>query len=313
MRDIAQRFIDSVTRQDLGALEYAVREAGPAGGIPLFLLHGLLDTGASFTPLVREIEARQPGQYRFIAPDWRGHGESDFVNGNYWFPDYIADLQALFDHVIGPSEPAAGAAGRSIVIVGHSMGGQAASLFAGLRPDRVSHLITLDSLNVPDTRPQDVPGRYRRWLDAWRQPPEASTYTSVDAIAQRINSRYPELDAEQCRVLAHDWSRPTGNADTRRMHFDPWHRIPFPYGFRVDEARAIWREVTAPVLCIDAQDSPATRYTDAAEMTRRRACFTDIRYRVIPGCGHMLHLQKPDAVAEHICAFLAAENRGSAG
>jgi|GEM_PF-414989 len=305
MQDISKHFIDSVTRRTAGTLDYALREAGPADGAPILLLHGLLDTGASFAPLVHEIEAHQPGQYRFIAPDWRGHGDSDSVDGSYWFPEYIADLQMLIDDILPTPDADDDSNDDSIIMMGHSMGGQAASLFAGLRPERVSHLITLDSLNVPDTRAQDVPARYRRWLDARRQPPEPGVYTSVDTIAERIRARYTELDAQQCLTLATEWSRPVDEAGARRMHFDPWHRIPSPYGFRADEAKAIWREVTALVLCIDAGNSPAQEYMDAAEMAHRRACFQDVRHRVISECGHMLHLQKPDSVAEHVCEFLA--------
>lgn len=267
-----------------------IHHAGPADGPVLFLLHGLLDTGASFAPLAEHL----PG-LRLIAPDWRGHGDSDNDPNGYWFPDYVADLEVLVDCFARREGPTP--------IVAHSMGGSVASLFAGLRPERVSHLVCLDSLNVPDTPAEKIPRRYRGWLDAQSSPPQARLYDSLQALAQRIKKRYPELSNEHIQQLAQDWSRPT--ADGRiRLANDPRHRIPFPYGFRAADNMAVWRQVTARVLCLDGAESPASQWTSEAEMARRRACFADVTHICMPGCGHMLHLQQPKAVAEQLQWFL---------
>lgn len=278
----------TVTVRNLG---YNLHTRGPDDGHPVFLLHGLMDTGASFEPLCQHL----PGNLRLIAPDWRGHGDSDPAPQGYWFPDYVADLEALITHHAGHQAP--------VTLVGHSMGGQVASLFAGLRPERVTRLICLDSLNVPETPPSDIPRRYRGWLDAQSEPPAARTYDDVDALAERIRRRYPELPETQIARLANAWSKPTTDGRIR-LATDPMHHVPFPIGFRPDEAMAMWREVTAPVLCLDAADSPAARWIDADEMARRRASFPIVEHDLIPDCGHMLHLEKPAAVAERIAAFL---------
>jgi pimeloyl-ACP methyl ester carboxylesterase len=291
--------IDNITHHRLGDLDYAVRETGNPDGAPVVLLHGLMDTGAGFEPLVQAMAAEAPGRYRYIAPDWRGHGESASTHDSYWFPTYLLDLERLLDTLLGPATP--------IALIAHSMGGQVASLYAGTRPARISHLITLDSLNVPDSDVADVPSRYRRWLDAHADTPAAKVYDDLDTAISRIARRYPELAAERVRLLAEQWTVAEDAAGRRRMRVDPWHRVPLPYGFRAAEAKALWREITAPVLCIDGGDSPARWFCDATEMAERRACFANLRHVVIDGCGHMLHLQQPQAIGREILAFLAAE------
>lgn len=273
------------------SLGYNLHVGGPEHGPIVFLLHGLMDTGASFDPLARHL----PSDWRLIAPDWRGHGASDNAPQGYWFPEYVADLETMIAQLADPAD--------TVTLIGHSMGGQVASLFAGLRPARVSRLVCLDSLNVPATPVTDIPRRYRSWLDAQSTPPAPRTYDDLDSLAARIRQRYPELQESHIAQLAQAWSRPTDNGRLR-LATDPRHRVPFPGGFHPEDAMAVWREVTAPVLCLDAGESQATRWIDSETMARRRACFQQVEHAVIPDCGHMLHLEKPAAVAEKITAFV---------
>lgn len=272
-------------------LSLCVRHWPRADGPLVFLLHGLLDTGASFAPVAEHLSPKA----RLLAPDWRGHGDSDRAPDGYWFPDYVADLDALIDSLAG-SEP--------IALVGHSMGGQIASLYAGLRPDRVSHLICLDSLNVPATASETMPRRYRDWLAAQSRPPAPRRYPDLGALAGRIHARYPELTEAQVRQLAEDWSRPDDHGGIR-LASDPLHRVPFPVAFHPEDYMAVWRQVTAPVLCLDGGRSPASRWINAAEMQRRRDCFRDVTHDLLPDCGHMLHLEQPAGVAARITQFLS--------
>ena len=123
-----------------------VRLWGAVDAPRLFLLHGWQDFSASFQFLVDGL-ARE---WRCIAPDWRGFGQSQWNNDCYWFPDYLADLDALLDHY-SPHEPAR--------IVGHSMGGNAACVYAGVRPARVVRLVTLEGFGLPASDPaaENVP------------------------------------------------------------------------------------------------------------------------------------------------------------
>lgn len=269
---------------------------GPTAGPCVLLLHGLFDTGASYAPLVTALQRLVRSELRCIAPDWRGHGDSDRASDGYWFPDYLGDLDALITD-LSPKQP--------VILIGHSMGGQVASMYAGARPDAVSHLITLDSLNVPDAPLERTPERYRKWLSVLREPLPQRRYAKLDDVAARIARRYPELTDETCHFLAAAWSRPAADGSFE-LASDPRHRWPFPYGFRAEEAKTLWCEVTAATLCIDAEDSFVHDWISQSEMAARRACFERLEHHTVANCGHMLHLQAPDAVAALIHRFLEA-------
>jgi len=114
----------------LRGLDYRVHEWGDPQDPALIMLHGWGDCGASFQFTVDELQR----DWYVVAPDWRGFGDSAHNDGAYWFPDYVADLDALLAALAVP-EPCR--------LVGHSMGGNVAALFAGAFPDRVSGLVNV--------------------------------------------------------------------------------------------------------------------------------------------------------------------------
>jgi hypothetical protein len=78
----------------LRGLRTHVRQWG-AGAPKLFMLHGWMDVAASFQFLVDAFQR----DWHVIAMDWRGFGETDHPTrypgtASYWFPDYVADLEA---------------------------------------------------------------------------------------------------------------------------------------------------------------------------------------------------------------------------
>jgi pimeloyl-ACP methyl ester carboxylesterase len=278
-------------RLHLRGVDYFIRQTGQTRGPLLLLLHGLLDTGESYAPLCHWLD----DGWRIAAPDWRGHGDTGHAPAGYWFPDYVADLDALCDQ-LSPEAP--------VAIIAHSMGTNIAALYAGLRPTRVQALVCLDGLNVPHRRAEDVPSRYARWLKGQRRPRPERHYRSVAALARRVALRYPELDAERVRFLAHIWSRPV--AQGVRLANDPDHLLPSPYGFDADAAMAVWRQTQARVFCLDGERSPARDWLSADLQQARRDVFPDSRHESLPGTGHFLHLEQPDTVAERINPFLSA-------
>ena len=120
-------------------LRYHVLTWGdPAPGkVPLVMVHGWMDVAASYQFVV---DALRDDHY-VIAPDWRGYGLTEVPHGdNYWFPDYLADLDFLLDH-FSPETP--------VNLVGHSMGGNIAMLYAGSRPQRIRKLVNLEGFGRP--------------------------------------------------------------------------------------------------------------------------------------------------------------------
>ena len=288
---------------DLRGLAHRVLTWGDAAAPPLFLVHGWMDVAASFQFLV-DAFARER---RVIAPDLRGYGDSAWQPQGYWFADYVADLEALVDRF---------APGRAVDIAGHSLGGNVAMIYAGVRPSRVRRAVSLDGFGLPDETTESAPRRYAKWLDALAEAPSFRPYANLAAVADRLQKDNPRLTRPRAEFLASHWARerPDGGAELRS---DPRHKLPFPSVYRLAEATAIWREITAPVLWVagDASRIPAwldkasggARGADGLDGVRERmAAIRDARLVVIEGAGHMLHHDQPEAVARALEAFLAA-------
>lgn len=278
-------------------LEYHVRQWGDDGVPKLFMLHGWMDMSASFQFVVDCLRA----EWHVLAPDWRGFGLSGRTPlDSYWYPDYLADLDAILDHY---------AADTPVNLLGHSMGGNVACLYAGVRPERVKKLINLEGFGLPDSRPEQAPMRYAKWLDQVRNPPALSDYATQADVAKRLRKTNPRLTNERAAFLAGHWAEK--NAEGRwSIRADPAHKIINPVLYRVEEVLACWRAITAPVLWIEAGDTDALNHMGArkearAEIDRRIGCIADMRMALVPEAGHMLHHDQPELLADLIERFLA--------
>jgi pimeloyl-ACP methyl ester carboxylesterase len=183
------------------------------------------------------------------------------------------------------------------------------ALYAGIRPQRVRKLVNLEGFGLPQTRPEQAPGRYRAWLDELASRPQLRPYADFAALAQRLRAGNPRLTQERADFLAAHWGRQDGGQVVLRG--DPAHKIINPLLYRLEEARACWQSVTAPVLWVDASDSDTLRRMklDPAQQAERRAAFADLRYETVANAGHMLHHDQPEAVARLIEGFLGAGAR----
>lgn len=272
-------------------LRYHVRRWGDPRQPLLILGHGFLDASATFAPLVAPLL----DVCQVLMPDWRGLGYTQWPVDGYWFADYVADLDALVEHYAGESAP--------LWLAGHSMGAQVASLYAGLRPERVSRLILLDGLFTPDMPPTLAADRYRRWLRQLRLPMRAKTYASFEALAERIRLQHPQLSAAQALFVARGWAADDGRGRVRLLA-DPRHRLNMPTLHRAAESMAIWRQIRAPTLFIDGSASNLHALISAEERAARRACFAQREESIVEGAGHMLHFDAPQRTGELMADFL---------
>ncbi|MGY2047252.1 alpha/beta fold hydrolase [Methylobacterium sp. JK268] len=270
-------------------LRLHLRAWGPEEAPILLLLHGSRDASITFQFLVDALSQHR----RVIAPDWRGHGLSDPAPAGYWWQDYLADLDGILD-ALAPPGP--------VALAGHSLGGNMALLYAGLRPERVAHLVSLDGFGLPERGPAEAPGQLARWLDALRAPAAPTRYPSLPAMAARLAAANPALGTARALFLAPHLARedPAGGWT---WAFDPAHRRPFATLYRFAEAAACWRRITAPTLFVGsgAPFPPAL----AGEIGARVALVPGARYERLPGTGHNLHHDAPDAVARTLENFLA--------
>lgn len=280
---------------DVRGLRYHLREWGEPGAQQIFLLHGWADGSATFQFLVDALA----GAWHVVAPDWRGFGLSGRSGDTYWFPDYLGDLDRLLAHC-SPDDPAN--------LVGHSMGGNIACLYAGVRPGRVARLVALDALGLPDRPPEQAPQRYEKWLDELAAPPAFRSYPDVEAYARRMQRDNPRLDAVRAAFLAAQLTEPDGDGGVR-LAADPAHRKVHPVLYRRAEAESCWRRVQAPTLSV-AQADPAWRRAfgvSDADHAAAAACFRNFREVALEACGHNMHHDQPQRLARIIEDFLVSD------
>lgn len=274
-------------------IRYHCRVWGDQRAPRMFLLHGWMDVSASFQFMVDALAH----EWYVVAPDWRGYGESARTGADcYWFPDYFADLELLLQ-TFSPEEPAN--------VVGHSMGANVAAIYAGVRPERVRRLVNLEGFGMPSTRPEDAARRYARWLNELAAKPRLRDYASVDELAARLRANNERLTLDRARFLAEHWGVVRGDGRVE-LRGDPAHKIVNPVQYNVEEAKACWRAVSAPVLWVEGAQT-ATRNQmrlTAQEVDARLAAFASLRREVIPDSGHMLHHDQPARLATLIEEFL---------
>jgi pimeloyl-ACP methyl ester carboxylesterase len=282
----------------LRGLRYHVRSWGGSDGTPLVLLHGWMDVSASFQFVVDAFVHERA----VLAPDWRGFGLSDNGPGDcYWFPDYLADLEILLDALVGDAP---------VILVGHSMGGNVAMMYAGIRPSRVRAVINLEGFGLRDAPPERAPARFAQWIDELKSPPGLRDYASLAEVAARLRRTNPRLSPVHAEFLAPHWSVPVEQADgsTRwRVAGDPAHRLTNPVLYRWAEVQACWQQIAAPLLWVEGGATDAHKWAgDAAEVERRLALLPSVQRAVVAEAGHMLHHDQPQAVARLIEAFIDA-------
>jgi|SRR5882672_1486898 len=278
---------------DVRGLRYHVRTWGEPGSPKLFLLHGWMDVSASFQFLV-DCFARE---WHVIAPDWRGFGLSAWAREGYWFPDYYADLEALLD-LYQPGKPA--------FLIGHSMGGVITSVYAGIRPDRVARLVSMEGLGLARQAPDQAPKRYAQWLDQLKDPAAFKAYRSFDEVAARLKKNNARLTDERAAFLARHWAKPLDSGEVI-LASDPRHKIFNPTLFRIEEAIACWRRITAPVLLVSGKQSdiPARMKDTPEQLAERKGAFQNRREVELEDAGHMMHHDQPQRLARILEEFLS--------
>jgi pimeloyl-ACP methyl ester carboxylesterase len=278
---------------DIRALRYHCRIWGQAGRPKVFLLHGWMDVSASFQFLVDALQA----DWQIIAPDWRGYGLSAWgPSDSYWFPDYMGDLDRLLAHF----EPE-----RPVTLIGHSMGGNIASMYAGVRPERVAYLVNLEGFGMSRSEPGKAPERYAKWLGQLADRPGFRDYADFSELAGRMRASNPRLTEQRALFLAQHWGR-TSAGGRVELRSDPAHKLINPVAYQLEEAMACWRNVAAPVLWIDGAESKTMERMriNGGDHEARKACFRRISAHTIQEAGHMLHHDQPEQLAAMIEAHL---------
>jgi pimeloyl-ACP methyl ester carboxylesterase len=289
----------------LRGCQYHVRQWGtPAPGTtPLVLAHGWMDVAASYQFMVDALSEAFVQQRSIIAFDWRGYGLTEApATDSYWFPDYLADLDALLDTLYP---------GQSIDLVGHSMGGNVVMMYAGARPERIRRLVNLEGFGMPDTRPAQAPGRMAQWLDELKTTRQGDndlkTYASADGVAARLMKTNPRLSQDKADWLAQHWAKPDAHGQWRILG-DAAHKVINPYLYRVEETLATYARISCPVLAVEATDDSLGvwwkgKYT-LDQYHERLKSVPQVQIARIDNAGHMLQHDQPEQLARLLESFL---------
>ena len=267
---------------------------GNPGAPPLILQHGGRDHCRSWDWVAEELAA----DWHVIAPDLRGHGDSAWApDGNYEINGLVYDFAQLV-HTLGHEQ---------VTIVAHSLGGNVASRFAGVYPEKVRRFVNIEGLGPsPKTRAEreavGYKNRFRDWIEkrraaAGRIP---RRYPSIEAAYARMKEENSFLTDEQARHLTvHGASR---NEDgTWSWKFDPYLNV-WPFE-DVPESRTdeLWAAITCPMLLLYGANSWAS---NPAKDGRLAVFNNDPRVIEFENAGHWLHHDQFDRFMAEIRAFL---------
>ncbi|MCE9571649.1 MAG: alpha/beta hydrolase [Deltaproteobacteria bacterium] len=268
-------------------LTYRVLEWGADQLDTIVLVHGFLDLGYGW----EEVAAKLADRYRVIAPDLRGHGDSDWIGagGYYHFFDYVADLDAVIART---------ARGR-LTMVGHSMGGNVVSYWCGMRAARVHAAVLVEGLGPPEAH-VSLPERTAQWVHGWAQARlrVPRLMSGPGEAVGRLRANDPHLTDERAHRLVEVGTVAVPGGLTWKH--DPLHLTAGPYLYRRDVAAQFWAKIHAPVLVVDGAES-RLRIPDA-EATARMASFKDARRVMVAGAGHAVQRHDPEKLAALIAA-----------
>jgi pimeloyl-ACP methyl ester carboxylesterase len=257
---------------------------------PLLLIHGGRDHARNWDWVAQELR----DEYHIIAPDLRGHGDSQWaVGGAYAMIDYTLDVAQLLDALeLFP-----------ITIIGHSLGGAIALQYTGVYTDRVKKVVAIEGLGPPPHLIRDVPPHQRmeQWVTemqslARRHP---RRYASIDEAVARMQDANPHLTEEQARHLTVHGSYRDEDG-TYLWKFDNYVRAASPYLFNMHDARKLWGRVTCPTLLLRGMES----WASDPEKDGRASAFQNYTFQNIDNAGHWVHHDQLDVFLKLVREFL---------
>ncbi|MEM6707827.1 MAG: alpha/beta hydrolase [Pseudomonadota bacterium] len=261
---------------------------------PMLLVHGGRDHCRNWDWVAQHFRK----DYHIIAPDLRGHGDSQWmIGGSYNQIDYVYDIaQLLHQTQMTP-----------VTILAHSLGGSIALTYTGLYPENVKKIVAIEGMGPPPAMIKErfnVPTqkRLRGWINELRKISGRipRRYDSIEEAFQRMQGENPHLNAEQARHLTvHGVNQ---NEDgTYSWKFDNYVRSFPPVGIPFDEIYGLWANISCPTLLIRGTES----WASDPEKDGRASHFQQARVENIENAGHWVHHDQLDEFVALTKDFLA--------
>lgn len=266
---------------------------GNPGAPPLILQHGGMDHGRSWDPVALELMH----DWHVIVPELRGHGDSSWANdGDYTMAAYVYDFTQLIHQLdLAP-----------VTIVAHSLGGNIATRYAGIYPDNVRRLVSIEGLGpspkVQAERAMKTPAeRLKEWIDrkrdlSSRQP---KRYASLEDAAARMQEKNQFLTQEMAAHLTR-YGVNRNEDGTYSWKFDNYLRAWPPSDMPQSELETLWEAVTCPTLLIYGEESWASNPQEDGRLAK----FPNASLEMYSKAGHWVHHDRFEDFVASIKRFL---------
>ncbi|MEQ9638950.1 MAG: alpha/beta hydrolase [Alphaproteobacteria bacterium] len=260
---------------------------------PLILLHGGRDHCRNWDWVAERLRH----DWHVIAPDLRGHGDSEWSRtGQYAMAGYIYDLaQLVHQQKLSP-----------VTIISHSLGGNITLRYAGIYPDAVRKLVAIEGLGpspkqIKERGVKPIDERMREWIDdqrglSGRQP---RRYQSIRDAFRRMHEENKHLSTEQARHLTQHGVNQNEDG-TYSWKFDNYVRAWPPYDMQHKDLELLWSRITCPTLLVYGKESWASN----PETDGRIAHFQNARVVEYERAGHWVHHDRLDDFMTLVTDFL---------
>ena len=261
---------------------------------PMLLVHGGRDHCRNWDWVAQAFR----DEYHIIAPDLRGHGDSQWtLGGSYHLIDYVYDIAQLMHQ--RQHAPA--------TIIGHSLGGTISLMYGGLFPEAAAKLISIEGWEPPPKLieayfRQPMTDRLLAWVEGLRHAAGRlpRRYPSLEEAYVRMQEANPHLSERQARHLTIHGSNQNEDG-TYSWKFDNYVRMFPPVGLSLEELRALHQRIRCPTLLVRGTESWAA---DPNEGSLAKT-FQNVQVEEVRGAGHWVHHDKLDRFLEIARAFLA--------
>jgi pimeloyl-ACP methyl ester carboxylesterase len=256
---------------------------------PLILIHGGRDHCRSWDAIAQSLQPH----FHVLAPDLRGHGDSDWTKGgSYALAEYVYDLTRLVKSIHA----------SEVAIIGHSMGGMVGLIYSGAFPENVSKLVVLDGVTVlPDAKRPPTHERVTKWVGQLDNLHDRAPrrYRTIEEAADQMRAHNKRLSRELALQLATYGVRQNDDG-SYSWKFDPYQRAMGPQRLWPDDHIELWSRITCPTLLLHAAES----FLGGSEAAGLAGYFQQARTETIADAGHWLQHDKPDEVLASIRNFL---------
>lgn len=268
-------------------------EWGDPKGEPLLLVHGGQDHCRNWDWLARGLSEN----YRVLALDLRGHGDSEWVKGgSYQLTDFIYDIDELVTQLrLAP-----------LRIIGHSLGGAISARYSGLYPDNVIKLVNIEGFGSSPSQvalamATPIEDSLLKWVADTRKSAahQPRTYPNLAAAAQRMGAAHPGLSTEQVEHLTYYGARELAEGGYQ-WKFDPYVRVNSATPLTPTENARLYGRIRCPVLMIRGLDS----WTSDPAVDGRSDPYQDVRVVQVANAGHWVHHDQLDTVMTLLSEFL---------